>query len=324
MPDDKTIEKIKAILRKAGDGNPSEEERLVALRMAQRLMLKHGIDESELGDLHTDGRDILEEEFFRTSTEQDHWKGSLLCNIAEFYFCEAYAMQPPWAADRWQAKWYLMGRADHVTICKAMFEFIVPQVEAKFNEALVNYGNIQERHARTYAIETCKEMQMDESVVETMTDSNLAMMGKLRLESIELKMDPIEDIMSLCEIESHNYAKKVRAYIRREQIGHAAATSRLDNWRRSFFYGAIAELRERIEDMTREEVEDLGQKGTALVVSEREALEVYKKETDFEVEKRPNEFRADPYGLGAGMRAGAETDLSQGRKITTPRKELNQ
>lgn len=316
-------DKIRAMLRKAGEGNPSEAEREVALRMAHQLMLKHGLSESEIGNPDDDPGGFTQEPYFRTESESDHWKGTLLCNIAEFYFCDAYAMQPRWAADRFQAEWFLMGKEDHVEVFKMMFEFICPQIEAGFTKALAEFGNIQERHARTYCVETCKEMGMNQELIDSMTEADLAEFGRMRLEQITISNDPVEDIMNLCEIDSFNYAKKVRAYIKRKEIGRGRPDLRLDVWRNSFFMGAVAEIRERIQAMNKQEVEDLGSSGMALVLNEKEALVRWQEDIGHETEQRSMNQKVDREGVHAGMEAGANADLMPGRKLNLARGELN-
>lgn len=326
---EKIKDRIRAILRKAGEGNPSEEEREVALRMAQRLMLKHGLTEDDIGDPNNDPGKFTSEPFFKTQTESEMWKGTLLCSIAEFYFCEGYAENPRYAADRNVANWFLLGKEEHIEIMKMMFEFIVPQLERKANEAQAAFGNIQERHARKYCVATCEEMQMPPEVIDGMSQDALAEMGRSRLELLSVAgNDVVEDIMELCEIESYNYAKKVRAYIKRKELGRALADSRLDVWRQSFFMGAIAEIRERLSLLMTEEVENVndqgeGNAGTALVRNEREAIKRYKEDIGLETEARPSRRQIDRNGLSQGIAAGAETDLMVGKKLNMERKELN-
>lgn len=316
-------DRIRAILRKAGDGNPSLEEREVALRMAQRLMLKHGLTEQDLGP-EQDHRGFTEEPFFTTTTEAEYWKGQLLCNIAEFYFCDAYAQGNP---DMWYANWYLMGREENIEICKMMFDFIVPQLEAAAVEAQVAFGNVWERHARAYCIATCKEMLMPDAVYESMSDDALGEFGRLRLESVVItEGEPeaaVRDIQELCEIESFNYAKKVQAYIKRKELGRGLAGARVDTWRRSFFIGAITEITERLKGLLIEETEEFGESGAALVLSERDALIRYQESIGHETEKRRSRTKLDRDGLDQGMDAGQSADLMLGKKLNMERKELN-
>lgn len=318
-------ERIRAMLRKAGEGNPSEEEREVALRMAHKLMMKHGFSEEDIGDPDRDPGKFQEEPYIKTTGEHDAWKGTLLCNIAEFWFVDAFAYQARFTENRFAAEWFLHGRRDRIDVFKMMFEFIVPQLEAAYTEALNNFGNIQERHARQYALETCKEMSMSPELVESMTEADLATFGLQRLQMMEVQGGDavVRDIMDLCDIDSFNYAKKVRAYVRRCEIGRGRADSRADVWRHSFFIGAIAELRERLRVLMREEEEDLEDNAQALVLSEREALVQWQKEIGHETETRADNRAIDRQGVRAGVEAGANADLMPGKKLNIERKELN-
>lgn len=322
--DDKTIDKIKSILRKADETkNPSEAERDTALRMANRLLLKHGLSMADLGDIDGEaesGRDFEHGGAFDIDSEADMWKSLLLHRIGKVYFCEVYRTR----YGRGRVRMMMVGRSDYLATAKAMYEFIEPQVIAELNIALAAmtktdspHQQQQARLARQYAIAAAIEYlrEMEEGVAYTdLEDEELAQMGKDRLEAIEDADEALHDIMALCGLSSMHYAKKARAFIKRGAIA-SADVENLAVWRRSFLDGAVGRIAKRLKQLMAEEVQHVGETGTALVKNEQADLEQFLDTLDLGLRKRRSSRQVDLNGLAAGREAGDRADLSVGRKV---------
>src|SRR3990170_1711561 len=85
MPDDNILEKIRALLRLAGDGAATEAEASLAMERAQALLLKHNLDMADI-DVKEEGFsfEVLDEEF---NIGKADWRSNLLGVIARQNFC---------------------------------------------------------------------------------------------------------------------------------------------------------------------------------------------------------------------------------------------
>lgn len=329
--DEKLIDKIKAILRKADENaNASEEERDTAMRMANRLLLKHGMEMADLGDIEDHG-EMPGREWVHdragidvTHGDKDVWKSVLLHRMAPTYFCKSYRI-PLGKRDAYRL--VLLGRSDHVAACKAMFDFVVPQLEAELNVALAKitrtsspHQQQQARHARRYAeyaaIEYLRGNEEGSSLGDV-SDDELARLGRERYEGIVEDASTemaLADIMAVCNV-SMNFAKKVRAFVKRGDIA-GAQIENLAVWRRSFFDGAIGRVATRLREAMRVEVKDLGEPGTALVKDENAALKEFMASLNLGLRSSTSNRSIDGAGHAAGDAAGKRADISGSRKVS--------
>lgn len=310
-----TMDKIRAILRKADEAdNPSAEERDVAIRMANKLLLKHGLTMSDVGDLDPEdrsGRAFKQESGFSTEGDDDYWRGELLFRIAGVYFCKVYRAS---GYGHGSYTWMMVGRADHIAMTRAMFEFVAPQVEHEFT-VMVSRMTQQHRFARRYAIQAFK---LDNPTEALPHDDDLAEFGRARFERIKILMDvegALKDIRALCGIDSIHYGKKVRAKVTRSEIAPHDTTN-LGVWRRSFYHAAGIKIQARLHELIREEVTDLGDVGTALVVNEKADLNRALNDMGLDLQGERNNRKQDAHGRRAGHEAGKRVDVSLGRKLT--------
>lgn len=312
--DSKLMEKIRAILRKAEESsNESPEERDTAMRMAQRLLLKHGLSMQDVGSLDEadDGR-----EFERSSAALDldlseHWKGTLLYRISRVYFVQAYYT----SLSRKRRTWSMVGRADHIAATKAMYEYVWPQIQLELNVATSKMG-LYQRIARRYALAVAGGDPGD--------DEALAEIGRKRLEAMT-KVDAsagADDIARLCDLRSSQYAKNAMRFIRRGEIAPSDTTN-LKVWRNSFLDNAISRVASRLRELQNEEVEDLGDAGTALVRNERAELDNFLESLNLGLRSSHSSRQYDSAGALAGREAGDRADLSGHRKMSNNVKELN-
>lgn len=330
MPDAKVMEKIRAILRKAGEGNPSQEEREVAMAMANKMLMKHGLTLADVGDLDDEtipGREFGQESTFTTEGDLEHWRGLLLRKIAKVYFCDVYRV--PYG-DRKRNGWVVYGRADYVRMTQTMYSFVEPQIERELNVALSKMTQCH-RYARRYAETIVEEIFAAAGAVDTSKyeiggdDSQLARLGKEHFEALRKEAGPAIALMDIMERTglAKSYSEEVRAFIRREDIA-PSFTEHVGVWRRSWVDGAVARISARLRSMMREEVESHGTSGNALVRNERDALQRYYEEhLKDNLTSNYSERNYDPSGARAGDAAGKRADLSGHSKVgKITRKEL--
>lgn len=318
-------DKVRAILRKADEStNDSEEERDVAMRMAQRLLLKHGLTMADVKDISDadgiEGREFMRE-FTGVETEaEESWRGNLLHGIGEVYFCKVYYHTI--AGGRKHREWMIVGRADHVAMTKSMYEFVMPQLQYAFDRATSKMHTYQ-RDARKYALAACgvPEFLWTSEVTDT-TDEELAEIGRSHFELIRETQGGEAAIASIREVLrcSYNYAKHIRVHIRKADIAPSVVAD-LGVWRRSWFDYATVQIRNRLRELRREEAANLSG-GTDLVVSEDKALERELDRLDLGLHRKKNNRKTDRQGAAAGVRAANEADLSGHSKLGGNRKLL--
>jgi hypothetical protein len=321
--EEKLVDKIRAILRKADETkNASEAEREVAMRAANRLLLKHGLTMQDVGSLEEqDQRSYVHEHegYLTTEGDSDAWRGLLLHRLAPIYFCKSYRL----VIGR-RNRHVLLGRQEHVDACKAMYEFVAPQLQREFDVA-VSRMRPEHRLARRYALLAAVALGMDPAAVKKMADDSLAEIGRTRLVAIreaESAEEALRDIMRMCELNSQGTARNVRAFINKGEIA-PHLTDNLGVWRRSFFDGAIGKVGGRLKQLMREEVKDLGEPGAALVKNEEASLKAFLDSLDLGLRSTTAHRSVDPHGRESGTAAGARADLSGHRKVGGNRQELN-
>jgi hypothetical protein len=328
MPDAtaQVLDKIRAILRKAdASSNQHEGERDTAMRMANRLLLKHGLSMADVGQIEADdtsaGREFADERVLDTDAP-DSWRGLLLHRLSRVYFCKVYFLGERGGPQRW----FIVGRKSNSDTVRAMYEFIAPQIQRELDTelaAIVRTGspNLQQqaRHARTYAEQAAwlaapsdERMTID---LTAMSDEDLAAFGSERLAS--KSGDPaVRDIQALCGIESFHYAKKVRAFIKRGDIARAKIED-MGVWRRSFLEAAVARVAHRVKQLMREEVNDLGEAGMSLVKDENSDLSRFMASIGLNLGAgRMSKRKADPEGMARGDEAGRRADISGHSKVS--------
>lgn len=322
-PQEKVIDKIKAALRKADESqNDSEAERDTAMRMAQRLLLKHGLTMKDVGDIGSsadgEGRKFDNDEALVTD-KVDHWCGTLLHAIADVYFCKVYY----YTLHNSQRSWYIVGRNDHVDATVAMFDFVEPQLQYAFDRDATRMSTYQ-RDARRYALASAGvPHEIWDLPLEDADEARLAEIGRDRFEYLredlggDAAVESIQNVLGC----SANYAKHVRAYIRKADIAPSVVKN-LGVWRRSWFDAAVSRVKTRLMELRREEAENLSG-GTDLVVNERTALDRELDRLNLGLRKHSRSRKHDMSGARSGDSAGRDADLSGHSKLSTQRGALN-
>lgn len=313
MAPENVVNKIRAILRKAEEGSgATEEEADAALKMANKLLFKYGLEMADIGDLNDDpGREFGKGQVLVTEGDLDHWKGLLLARIGAQYFCKVYYTS--WSGDR-QRRWYIVGRHDYVQATLAMFEFVQPQIESDLTVALSRMTQ-NHRYARKYA-EGVYTSQTGEYITEDTTDEQLASAAKERFERIKSEHGPdaaVADIQHVCNI-APSYAAEVRAKVRKEEIA-PSFVSNVGIYRRSFTDAASAVVSRRLRAMMKKEEKDAGSAGTELVVNEKGALDKYMEEIGLKLQSFADERQWDGSGVQHGRTSGNNADLSGHSKL---------
>lgn len=322
---EKVIERVQAILRKADESkNDSEAERDVAISMANKMLLKHGLSmaDVEAGDDDAGPTWLHEQSGIVTEGDLDRWKGTLLHRIASVYFCKAYFLDLSGGRRRWM----IVGKDANVATAKAMHEFIVPQLQGEHDLALAKitrttspHQQQQARHARTYAehaaIKFLRENEED-TMLSDLSDDELATIGREHYEALVEdagKEAALTDIAIDLGV-SVNFAKKVRAFIKRGDIA-GAQIENLAVWRRSFYDFAISRVASRLRKIMRSDVADLGEAGSALVKNEDADLDRFLDQLNLGLRSRQSNRGVDSHGANAGTAAGERADLSGHRKV---------
>lgn len=324
------IDKIRAILRKADENtNASSAEREVAMHMANKLLLKHGLAMEDIGEIADDdtsaGRMFERTREFETDSS-DSWRGTLLHRLSRIYFCKAYYVTV-WMGEDASSKqsgrrWILVGRKSNADTCRAMYEFIAPQIQRELDVELASIVRTssphlqqQARHARTYAEQAAWVSTNHAAAVGECTDEELAEIGRQRL-SGKSGDQAVKDIQALCGIESFHYAKKVRAFIKRGDIARAPIAD-MGVFRRSFLEAAVQRVASRVSKLMREDVNDLGDAGTALVKDEKADLNRFMDELGLRLSSHASNRQVDEEGLVAGDAAGRRADISGHSKVSS-------
>lgn len=317
--DEKIKERIRAILRKAEDAKGAgDAERDTAMRMAQRLLLKHGLEMQDVGPAEDDGRSFEHEGFISTEGRDEQWKGVLLHRLAPTYFCKVYKLNLGRKAHH---RWVIIGRKDNTDALRQMYGFIWPQIEGAFTVEVSRMG-LYWRHARRYAIGAASYAD-PAADPESLSDAELAELGEDRLDRFtqDPDLDEIEDVVRLCRLSSRGYAKNVLPRIRKREIA-PSLSSNLGVWRRSFLDAAVGRVAARVAELHREEVQDLGTPGTELVTSEALDLSRFLESLDLGLRRTRSSRQVDGAGRQSGRAAGDRADISGHRKVSGNRKVL--
>lgn len=315
MSQDDIADKIRKILRRADESrNDSAEEREVAMRKAQALLMEHGLSMADLGELDDEalpeGRVFGTDHAFVTARTES-WRGKLLARIAAVYFAKVYFTR------RHHSRiWTILGRQDHVRVTLAMFEWVEPQLQIEFDKQVSKMGTYQ-RLARKYALLVMGvPLHMIDHQLSDTTDEELASMGANHFEHIKREQGADEALWDIQRVlgVSENYAKHVRVHIRKEDIAPTVAKD-LASWRETWFSYAIATIEQRLEKIQREEAEKFGSKGTDLVVNENQALQVFMDEIGLKLTNNKRKTHTNAQAAEAGASAGAAADLRPGHRV---------
>jgi hypothetical protein len=300
---EQVLDKVRAILRKADvANNPSEAERDVALQMAQRLLFRHGLEMADVGDIDdTDDQKVMEDAL--TVEGQDvEWKSTLAYRVSRQFFCTMYYIP----LTRNKQRVVIVGKPDNVAVVKELLPYIERQIEDACTVALSRRTDKRAQYARMYCEGITRGDDYREDPQEY-TDEELAEAGQERMAHLS-GPEQLRSIMAYCGI-AENYAGEVRPFVKRGEIA-AEVVSHIGVWRRSFYDAAVSRVGNRLYKMHKDQVEEAGDPGVALVSLERKKIEDYMNEHHPDLRARSTEREVDPSGMMHGRAAGDRADLS--------------
>lgn len=138
---DKIAERIKKLLAIANNAGATEGERDTALKMAQHIMTKYNLDESDLPQEKQEPRTI--EEMMMSG---DTWVRSVGGSVARLFFCKYYFTRTG-TAGRDNHKF--VGKTSNVVTSLYMFEYLVKNLK---KEASKNYHSVTSREGRSFCV----------------------------------------------------------------------------------------------------------------------------------------------------------------------------
>lgn len=128
-------EKIKKLLALAGN-NSNEHEAARAMEIASELMMRHGIEQEQLGG---EKPSIKEGDYFNVDYA---WYGDAAWAAARLYGVRTLRMK-----SRTDEKWKFVGRPQNIEAAEATFAFIILQVEGLYKAHLPKGLSQRERSA---------------------------------------------------------------------------------------------------------------------------------------------------------------------------------
>lgn len=197
MSDDIKL-KIKKLLALAADKAATEGEASNAMRMAMGLMVKHGIEQSELSTVEErkakKGKPVV--------ARFDGWEIELAAAAAHLYACKLVIL------NKGKAGLYFVGRQDNIDAAEATLMFLAKQLEAFYKQALPS-GMTQKARSefrKTFkyacavrvqmrAIELVEEMQKNDALAKGATGKGaLVVQGyfKQMLAEADEAMEPMK------------------------------------------------------------------------------------------------------------------------------------
>lgn len=138
---DKIAERIKKLLAIANNAGATEEERDTALKMAQHIMTKYNLDESDLPQEKQEPRTI--EEMMMSG---DTWVRDVGASVSRLFFCK-YFFKRTGTAGRDNHKF--VGKTSNVVTSLYMFEYLVKNLK---KEASKNYGSVTSPEGRSFCV----------------------------------------------------------------------------------------------------------------------------------------------------------------------------
>lgn len=311
---DKTIDRVRALLRKADENaNPSEHERDAALAMAQKLMFKHGLDLGDIGELDDDARD---REFVHDRDGsikcEERWECTLAWKLAPYYFCRSYMLE----FNR-NYRVALIGRREHVAILREVFTYVRDQIRGMAAAEVAKRSGIPQQ-ARQYVrrrwLDTDHELsEFDERLDEAITLANDELQS--------LDAGARADLIMRTNGCSVHYSKKVESHVRRGVVAPEYVEN-LTVWRNSFYDGATLSVAKRVREQQRDQIDEApGTTGTDLVRNEDGAVAAFMDSLGLGLRSSRSNRRSDYSGRAAGDAAGSRADLG-GRKVGGGRGQL--
>ena len=118
---EKVLDRIRKLLRLAADKGATQEEAESALLMAQRLMVEHGLNESQVEEAPTPEEMKIEEGVAEDIGRTESWRGRLGSVIADNFRCKSFWRQMR-TAKPIRSLLVFLGHAGDVAIAKEVYQ----------------------------------------------------------------------------------------------------------------------------------------------------------------------------------------------------------
>ena len=136
MTKENVMDKIRKLFRLANDKGATENEKLVALEMAQRLMLQHDIQNVEENRVV----EAIKGEWMNVD-RGDQWEILVAMSAAKLFNCRSVQRKLTGAHQ-------FVGKPENIDACGETFLWVCSQVEVLYKEALRNYNGSLGRAGR--------------------------------------------------------------------------------------------------------------------------------------------------------------------------------
>jgi Protein of unknown function (DUF2786) len=130
------MEKIRKLMRLGKDAGATENERMVALEMAQRLMLQHNIEDVEEERVI----EAIKGEWMNVD-RGDLWEIYAAGAVAKLFNCRSLIIKRTGAHQ-------FVGKPDNVEACGETFVWVCSQIEVLYKEALRDYSGTLDKRGR--------------------------------------------------------------------------------------------------------------------------------------------------------------------------------
>lgn len=313
MSADAVLKKIKKLFALAAeDSGGTEAERNAALEKAQALMLKHGLEMSQV-TAQGDDRAVID-------VPWDDWEAHspdtlldwLLPAVLSGCHCRVYVV--PRIGKKLSYK--VVGRPENIAYARTVYAFVHPQVEADLARAL-KARDKRAQYARLYGV---MRVYVDEgqNPGESIPQEKIRQAGIDAAEELKTRDALCADIAALCGI-TQTYATDVSPFVKRGEIA-PEIVSNMGPWRRSYVRSCCATVKLRLLESQRRFVEEHGETAQALVVQEDKAV------LDFldtlGLESRGTSTSLNKSGWNAGADAGRNVTIQGGTSLSSQRRQI--
>jgi len=139
------MDKIRKLFALAKDEGATENERLVALEMAQRLMLQHDIQNVEEERVV----EAIKGEWMHVDKKQ-RWEAYAAGAVAMLFNCRSLMLKHTGSHQ-------FVGKPENIEACGETFLWVCAQIEVLYKEALRNYGGALGKSGRADLRKSFKE-----------------------------------------------------------------------------------------------------------------------------------------------------------------------
>lgn len=329
MSADVVLKKIQKLFALAAEGSGgTEAERNAALEKAQALMLKHGLEMSQVAEQGDASRNIVEELWDEVSYKSGDLRELLLNAVARGCHCRTYYHNRPNYSDLGKQKtrrYTIVGRPENVAYVRAVYAFVLPQVEAQIAKEF-KARDKRAQYARAFGINSslrvflAQGMSHSEAVAAAtdMSDLTIAQYGMERAEFHPDRESLCQEIHESLGV-SWTYATDISPFVKRGEVAPEWVED-MAIWKRSFTQSCCSTIHLKLRDSRRTFVEEHGDSAHALVIQEDAAVDAFM--DDLDLKKVSSEAQVDPRGWQAGAKAGSSVTIGGGTSLSSQRRQI--